>query len=153
VGVVEYLFLPPGPPGSAFQQWGSFLFGAFVVQALAVSLLSGVMRTLNGGHHLKNDVARLVLLWGGGFALLGILLLGLRFLAPETPVVSMRALLLALLLAEVAGTGYLLWWLRRRYPHRLALYQLEEKKRAYLPRAAGGKVEAARRKPAVRRRR
>jgi hypothetical protein len=148
---LEYLFMPPGPVGPGFDRWGGVLLGAFAALALAIWLLTSVMYTLNARHGLKNRVARRIRYWGGGLQLLGVLLLGLRLV--NWPVLSMRLLLYAHLVAEVAAAGYLLWWLSTRFPARLAAYEWEEKKRAYLPRAAGGTVEAPRRKAAAGRRR
>jgi hypothetical protein len=42
---------------------------------------------------------------------------------------------------------------KNKYPPLLSAYEWEEKKRAYLPRAAGGTMEPVRRRPAAARRR
>ena len=149
--IVEYLFLPPGPVGPAFDRWGSVLFGAFTALACGLAFFYGVMRRLNGRHSLKNKVARQILVWGGGLQLAGLLLLLLRVL--NWPLVSMRILLFAHLAAEIVAALYLVRWMRMRYPEALAAYEWEEKRRSYLPRAAGGAVEPPRRRAAARQRR
>ena len=149
--LIEYLFFPPGPLGPTFDRWGGVLCGAFVALALGTALLASAMATLNGRHGLKNRLTRRILFWGGGLQLLGLLLLGLR--VAGIPMLSLRVLLDAQLVAEVAGAVYLWWWLQNRYPEQLAAYEWEEKKRAYLPRAAGGTAEPPRRRATARRRR
>ena len=149
--VIEYLFLPPGPVGPAFDRWGSVLFGAFSALALGIALLTAVMRRLNGRHRLKNRVAQRIFVWGGGLQVVGLALLLLRIL--NWPLLSMRILLYAHLVAEVVAAAYLIRWLRTRYPPLLAAYEWEEKRRSYLPRAAGGAVEPPRRRAPARRRR
>ena len=148
--IVEYLFLPPGPVGPAFERWGSALVGVFSGLLLGIALLYGVMRRLNGRHGLKNKVAQRILLWGGGLQLVGLALLLLRAL--DWPVVSMRILLFAHLLTEVGAALYLARWMRTSYPEHLTAYESEEKRRSYLPRAAGGAVEPLHRRPAAHRR-
>lgn len=149
--LIEHLFFRPGPPGAAFTVWGGVLFGAFAALALGISLLSAVMYEVNARHVLNRRIARNVFYWGVGLQLLGLLLLWLRQL--NVPIISMRILLYAGLIAQVYAAAYLWWWVKRRYPARLAAYEWEERKRAYLPRAAGGAIEPARRKAPVRRRR
>jgi hypothetical protein len=127
------------------------LFGAFVALALGISLFSAVMYEVNARHVLNRRIARNIFYWGAGLQLLGLLLLWLRQL--NTPIISMRILLYAGLIAQVYAAVYLWWWVKRHYPARLAAYEWEERRRAYLPRAAGGTVEPVRRKaPAGRRR-
>ena len=151
VQLFEYLFMPPGELGPVFDRWGGVLFGAFAGLGLGIGLLAAVMQSLNGRHGLKARITRRIWLWGGGLQVLGLVLLGLRI--ANWPLLSMRALLYAQLIGELAAAAYLLWWMRRRYPQLLALYEWEEKKRAYLPRAAGGAVEPPRRRMADGRRR
>jgi hypothetical protein len=151
VPIVQYLFFPPGPTGAVFDRWGGVLFGAFVALALGISLLSAVMYEVSARHVLNRRVARQIFFWGVGLQLLGLVLLGLRLV--NWPILSMRILLYAFLIAEVYAAGYLWWWIKTRYPARLAAYEWEEKKRAYLPRASGGTLEPARRRTAARRRR
>ena len=149
--IIEYLFLPPGPTGATFDRWGGVLFGAFTALAVGVAILAAVMYEMNARHVLNRSVARRIFFWGGGLQLLGLLLLGLRVLS--WPILSMRVLLYLYLVAEVYAAGYLWWWIKNRFPERLAAYEWEERKRAYLPRAAGGTAEPVRRKAAARRRR
>ena len=149
--IIEYLFMPPGRVGPVFDRWGGVLFGAFAALAVGIWLLTTTMYVLNGRHGLKNRVAKRILLWGEGLQLLGILLLGLRI--ANWPVLSMRILLYAHLVGTVVAAVYLLWWLRNRYPHRLAAYEWEARKRAFLPRAAGGAVDSPRRRTTAARRR
>src|SRR5438093_1261013 len=149
--IVEYLFFPPGPVGATFARWGGVLFGAFVALALGIALLAAVMYEVNARHLLNRTLARNVFFWGAGLQLLGLLLLGLRL--ANIPILSMRILLYAFLIGEVGAAAYLWWWVKSRYPARLAAYEWEERKRAYLPRAAGGTVEPVRRKVPARRRR
>jgi hypothetical protein len=109
------------------------------------------MYALNGRHGLKNWVTRRIWIVGLCLQAAGVLLLWLR--GVNAPVISMRFLLYLQLIAEVVAVAYLFRWLRTRYPDRLAAYEWEEKKRAYLPRAAGGTVEPLRRRAAAGRRR
>ena len=149
--ILEYLFFRPGPPGPIFDRWGGVLFGALVSLGLGICLLCAVMYELNSRHVLNRSVARQILLWGGGLQLVGLVLLGLR--VANWPVLSMRVLLYAFLIAEVCAAVYLWWWVKNRYPPRLAAYELGERRRSYLPRAEGGAVESMRRRSASRRRR
>ncbi len=148
--LLEYLFMPPGPTGAFFARWGGVLAGAYAGLALGLGLTGWAMRVLNGRHRLNQWVTRRILVSGLALQALGLILLWLRILS--LPILSMRLFLYLQLLAEVGAAGYLWWWLRNRYPGRLAVYQWEEKKRAYLPRAAGGLVESRRRTAAKRRR-
>ena len=151
MGIIQSLFLPPGPLGSAFAVWGGVWGGACVALALGIAVLTAVMYEVNARHVLNRTLARNIFYWGVGLQLLGLLLLWLRTL--NTPILSMRLFLYAFPIAEVCAAGFLWWWVKSRYPARLAIYEWEERKRAYLPRAAGGSVEPARRKvPAGRRR-
>ena len=149
--IVEYLLFNPGPVGAVFDRWGSVLFGAYVALGVALVVLCGTMRALNGRHGLKNRVADRILMWGLGLQLLGVLALGLRVM--QWPLVSMRLLLFLQLAAEVVAMVYLVRWMQNRYPILLAAYEWEEKRRSYLPRAVGGAVEPARRRTGARRRR
>ena len=148
---LQYLFLPPGPPGPAFGRWGLVLAGVYLALFLSIALFHVVGRTLNGRHRLKIAAFRRITGTGLGLQALGLCLLAWRAL--NLPVLSIRAFLALQLAATVFAALYLLWWLRRRYPPALAAYEWEEKKRAYLPRAAGGAVESARRKTPARHRR
>ena len=85
--------------------------------------------------------------FGLGLQAVGLLLLAWRAL--NLPVLSIRAFLLLQLAATGGAVIALLWWLRRRYPPALAAYEWEEKKRAYLPRAAGGAVQRPATTPSV----
>jgi hypothetical protein len=149
--LIEYLFLPPGPLGAAFARWGGVVLWAYVVLGVAILLFTEAMFILNGRHGLKNHVTRRARLWGLAMQIAGIALLGLR--VANIPILSMRVLLYAQLAGEIVLAGYFLWWLRERYPDLLAAYDYEERRRAYLPRAAGGAVESPRRRAAARRRR
>lgn len=143
--------MPPGPPGPAFAQWGGALFGAFAGIALCIIVLVRAMYGLNARHGLKNWVTRRTWIWGLCLQATGLLLLGSR--TANVPILSLRFLLYLQLVAEVLAAAYLVWWLRRRFPDRLAAYEWEEKKRAFLPRAVGGTVEPLRRRAAAGRRR
>jgi hypothetical protein len=147
VRIIEYLFSLPGPTGP----WSGVLFGAFVALALGIGFLAAVMYELNARHVLNRNVARKIFFWGAGLQLLGLLILGFRVL--NWPVVSLRIFLYLLLAGEAFAAGYLWWWVKNRYPALLSAYEMDERRRAYLPRAAGGMVEPARRRPAARRRR
>ncbi|MGH2352022.1 MAG: hypothetical protein ACRDI2_13980 [Chloroflexota bacterium] len=149
--IIEYLFMPPGEVGPVFSRWGGVLFGAFLALTIGIVVLGSVMHILNARHGLKRRITQRTLWWGVGLQVLGLVLLGLRLVS--WPILSMRIWLYAHLIAEVGAAGYLLWWMQNRYPGLLAVYEWEEKKRAYLPRAAGGEVEPARRRVAARRRR
>jgi hypothetical protein len=146
-GVLQYLFLPAGPTSADFARWGPVLAAVYVTLAVAVVYFTYVQRTLNGSHRLKNGITQYVLWWGLGLQAAGLLLLGLRWVdwgASFIP--ALRFLILVQVVVECVAAGYLLWWLRRHYPHALAAYEWDEKKRAYLPRAAGGTVDSLRRK-------
>jgi hypothetical protein len=151
VQILEYLFLRPGPVGPAFDQWGGTLLGAYSGIAVCLLVLGLAMYRLNGRHGLKNWVTRRILIWGLALQFAGMLLLALR--VANLAVLSMRFLLFAQLLAEVLAAAYLLRWLSTRFPDRLAVYEWEEKKRAYLPRSAGGSVEPLHRRATAGRRR
>ena len=151
MSIIERLFFPPGPLGPVFATWGGVAFGACVALALGIAVLSAVMYEVNARHVLNRTLARNIFYWGAGLQLVGLLLLWLRTLS--IPILSMRILLYAFPLVEIGAAVYLWWWVKTRYPARLAAYEWEERKRAYLPRAAGGAVEPVRRRPAARRRR
>ena len=144
--IVDYLFLPPGP-----ARWGGVLFGAFAALAVGIALLTAVMYEINQHHALNRRVARRLFYWGSGLQVVGLLLLGFRALG--WPVLSARILMYALVAAEVFAAGYLWWWVKRRYPVLATAYELEERKRTYIPRGSGGTLEPARRPAGARRRR
>ena len=148
---LQYLFLPPGPPGPEFGRWGLALAGVYLAVTLSIAFFHLVGRTLIGRHRLKMAVLKRITGTGLGLQAIGLLFLACRAL--NLPVLSIRAFLAAQLAATAFAVVYLLWWLRRRYPPALAAYEWEEKKRAYLPRAAGGAGESARRQTPARHRR
>jgi hypothetical protein len=150
VRIVEYLFQRPGVTGPVFEQWGNVLLGAYLALILALLVLGGLMRLFSAGHALHARITRRVVSYGLLLQLAGLLVLWLRWL--NWPVISMRLLLFVQLAAEVAAAGYLWYWFQSKYPDLLADYQWEERKRAYLPRAAGGTAPPVRRKAAARRR-
>jgi hypothetical protein len=149
--VIEYLFLRPGPAGPELERWGAALLGAYAGVAVAIVVLGVALRAFGARHGARTRIAQRIIGWGLALQLAGLLALGLRWL--DAPIISLRIWLFLQLIAEVVAAGYLWWWLRARYPGVLAQYEWEDRKRAYLPRAAGGSVEPVRRKaPASRRR-
>jgi MFS family permease len=144
VPLVEHLFLRPGPPSPLFEEWAMVLFGAYVGLALGILVAGLVAHRFGEGHGLRRRVARNVVLWGLLLQAAGVLIVGLRF--ANWPVLSSRIWLYLQLTLEVVAAGYIWWWFRNRYPSRLAQFDWEARKRAYLPKAAGGTLEPARRK-------
>lgn len=151
LGLFEYFFMPPGPVGQAFGRWSGVLFGVYVGILLTMGMAFLLGRTMAAGHGFKLQTIRRFYQWGALLQVVGILLLALRFL--NWPLLSMRILLYAQLLAEVGAALYLWRWLQLMYPLLLEVYEWEEKKRAFLPKAAGGAVEPRVRKAPVRRKR
>ena len=133
--LIEYLFFRPGPPGQAFDRWGAALLGAYAALTVAILLLGFVMRTLNSGHPVKDHIARQVIRYGVLLQLISPFILWLRWI--NLPGISPRILIFSHLIGEAVAAGYLLWWTRNRYPEQHGQYEWEEKKRSYLPRAAG----------------
>jgi hypothetical protein len=149
VQLIEYFLHCPFPPGAVFQQWGNILLGAFLGVALSLLVLGGLMRLFSARHAVHARLTRQVVTYGLILQAVGILVLWLRWL--DFPVISMRLWLFLALIAQVAALARLGWWLRNRYPDLLAEFEWEERKRAYLPRAAGGSAPPIRRRAAARR--
>jgi len=133
--LIEYLLFRPGSPGPTFDRWGAALLGAYAALTVAILLLGFVMRILNGGHPVKAYVTRQIVRYGVLLQLVGPFILWLRWI--NLPGVSPRILIFLHVMAEVVAAGYLLWWMRNRYPDQHGQYEWEEKKRGYMPRAAG----------------
>lgn len=144
MGLIEYLFFRPGPVGPVFQQWGNILLGAFLGIALSLLVLGGLLRIFSARHALHARIARRVIVYGLALQSVGVVVLWLRWL--DFPFISMRLWLFLLLAAQAVAGGYLWWWLQNRYPDQLAEYEWDERKRSYLPRAAGGGAPPVRRK-------
>ena len=140
--LVEYLFHRPGAVGPVFDRWGSVLLGAFVALTLALIVLGYLMRVYADGHALHTVITQKVVRVGLTIQLAGLLVLGLRVI--NFPGLSMRLFLFLPVIAEAVALGYLIWWMRTKYPDEIAYFEWEEQKRDYLPRAARGKRGRAR---------
>jgi hypothetical protein len=149
MGLIEYLFFRPGPAGPVFDRWGGVLFGAYCGIALSILVFYSVLRVFSVRHSLRSRIAQRILSYGLLLEAICAVVLGLRF--ANIPVLSIRLWLYASIGAQVVAVGYLWWWLRNRYPDLLTQYEWEDRKRAYLPRAAGGAVAPTRRRAAARR--
>ena len=140
--VVEYLFHRPGAVGPVFDRWGSVLFGAFVALIVALLVLGYLMRVYAEGHTLHAAITQKVVRYGVAVQVAGLVVLGLRVI--NFPGLSMRVFLFLPLIAEVVALGYLIWWMRTKYPDEIAYFEWEEQKREYLPKPARGKRGRAR---------
>ncbi len=147
MSVIEYLFHRPGPAGAVFQQWGNVLLGAFLGIALALLILGSLMRLFSVRHPIHARLTRRVVSYGLILQAAGALVLWLRWV--NLPFISMRIWLALVLIAQVAAVARLWSWVRSRYPDQLAEFEWEERKRAYLPRGAGGAAPPIRRKAAA----
>ena len=134
MGLLQYLFSRPGAAGDAFRQWGFMLIGAYAALAVAILLLGWVMRTFSEYHAVNSRLTRRIVTWGVLLQIVGLLILGLR--ATDFPLLSLRLWIFLHLAAEVAAAGFLIRWMRTRYREELEVYEWEERKRAYLPRAS-----------------
>jgi type III secretory pathway component EscV len=137
VRLVEYLFHRPGAVGPFFDFWGAALFGAFCALILALLVLGYLMRVFSEGHILHEQITRQVVRYGVAVQVAGLVVLGLRVI--NFPGLSMRLFLFLPLIAEVVALGYLVWWMRTKYPDEIAYFEWEEQKRDYLPRPVRGK--------------
>lgn len=142
--LVHYLFHRPGPTGELFREWSPLLLGVYAGIAVTLVVLGVVLHAFSARHGVRRRVARRIITYGLALQALGVVAVGLRAL--NWPVVSMRFFMYAPIVAEVVAAGYLWWWMRYRYPHALARYETEERRRSYLPRAVGGTVAPARRR-------
>ena len=140
--LVEYLFHRPGAVGPVFDRWGSVLLGAFVALIVALLVLGYLMRVYADGHTLHSAITKRVVRYGLAVQLAGLLVLGLRVI--NFPGLSMRIFLFLPLMAEVAALGYLIWWMRTKYPDEIAYFEWEEQKREYLPKPTRGRRGRAR---------
>lgn len=100
--------------------------------------------TMFGGHRFKQRQARGLANPAIGLCAAGLVILLFRW--QLVPLLSNRIWLMLWWLAVLGGTGYVVWFYRRRYPARLAAYEQDERRRRYLPRAAVVPARA-RRKP------
>ena len=137
MGLVEYLFHRPGAVGPVFDRWGSVLLGVFLALILALVVLGYLLRVFAEGHALHAVIVQKVLRYGLAVQGAGLIVLGLRVI--NFPGLSMRLFLFLALSAEVVALGYLIWWMRTKYPDEIAYFEWEEQKRDYLPRPARGK--------------
>ena len=135
--VVEYLFHRPGAVGPVFDRWGSVLLGVFLALILALMVLGYLMRVYAEGHILHTAITKKVIRYGMAVQVAGLIVLGLRVI--NFPGLSMRVFLFLPLVAELVALGYLVWWMRMKYPDEIAYFEWEEQKRDYLPRTARGK--------------
>ena len=135
--LVEYLFHRPGAVGPAFDRWASVLVGAFLALILALLVLGYLMRVFAEGHTLHAVITQKVVRYGIVIQIASLVALGLRVI--NFPGLSMRLFLFLPLIAEVLALGYLIWWMRTKYPDEIAYFEWEEQKREYLPRSARGK--------------
>ena len=135
--LVEYLFHRPGAVGPAFDRWGSVLLGVFLALILALLVLGYLLRVYSEGHTLHAVITQKVIRYGVAIQIAGLIVLALRVI--NFPGLSMRLFLFLPLIAEVAALGYLIWWMRTKYPDEIAYFEWEEQKREYLPRPARGK--------------
>lgn len=136
--------MPPGRLGLVFYQWGGVVIGILLGILLAAGVFSVLSSVLIGRHGLRQRVRRRVFSGTAGIAVVGLLLWCARAVGWQIP--ALRFLMAIHALAMIGALFFLWNWLQRRYPVLLAAYELEERRRAFLPKAVGGQVESTRRK-------
>lgn len=134
----------PGLP----SVWYVVLVALFAVVFVGSALAYGFRRRLFPGHSLHVRLAARFSTIGVVIGAAGLLLLAARYAG--VPYVSMRLWLVLAVLAVPVYAGYLLYFLRVRYPPLLAAYRAEESRRRFIkPALATG---GGRRRPKKRRR-
>ncbi len=117
----------PGPPGPLYL----VATGAFLIWTIAsVGLYAGRRRFFAGNGALIGMATRFGP-YGIAIGVVGLFLLAMRYL--DFPYLDARFLLYLTILAAIGYLGFLAYYLRRRYPARLAAVRAEELRRRYTP--------------------
>jgi hypothetical protein len=135
---------PLAPPGGTvgFLAWWQGLDLPLLILFVAIGLAAAfsyfyLSQRVFREHRLNARLTEILALAGALASGLGLLLLG--FASWKTPLLS-HPLLMNLLLAAIVGfLGYGVYFYRQRYPKMLETYELEERKKKYMPKPKAAK--------------
>ncbi len=113
-----------------WNPWTIFFLAFFTVGLIATVVLNNSVNRIFGEHRLHRTTLHKITyraMWGWmvGLAFFVCRYVGLNFLGWEL-------WLYVSMIAALALMGYTLWWLRVKYPPRVAAYRKEQRRRAYL---------------------
>ena len=115
----------PEPPGSIYLV-AVVVFGLWTIASV---LLYVRRRQLFAGNGALIGMGTRFGPWAILIGGIGLFLLLMRYLG--VPYISIRFLLYVTILAAIGYVGFLIYYLRRRYPGRLAAVRAEEQRRRY----------------------
>lgn len=117
----------PGPPTPITYA----LLALFLSLTAASAFVWLRRRQIFPGQRVRTRLAAQLGPWFVGIAATGVVLVLLRLI--EFPILSSRVLWLLCLVALLGLTGYLVWYVLRRYPAEVARVAREEDRRRWMP--------------------
>lgn len=127
----DWNYLTSVPASSqVWNPWTITYFTIFALGLVATVIVNNLSGRIFPEHRLHRETLHKITyraMWGWftGLVFFGCRYIGLNFLGWEL-------WLFVCLLAALGCIGYAVWWLRTKYPPRVAAYRKEQRRRAYL---------------------